>query len=311
MNMRRFLFYSMVLCVIFLVSGCGSNQPASSDENVGTIRIGIKNTEEQEILGTLAKILIEEKTDASAEVVLDDDVTSETLFEDLQNEDLDMYFDYSGSIGENALSMNEEEHSSSGEGVAMVFVELQNTLAGEYMMHLSNSVGYEGGLTIYITPQRREELNQISSFSELAEVSGDLVIGMPEGFKERVDGYAAMKEFYDFRFKDVKTYSEEEGFWALVHGEIDVMVGDTTSIYNSLYNLTLLSDDQRFFQPQITCYVVRNAVLDEYEGLEDSLSIMEGMLTSGNMSSMKRRVYYEGQDLESYLHDYLRARNLI
>ena len=293
MNMRRFLFYSMVLCVIFLVSGCGSNQPASSDENVGTIRIGIKNTEEQEILGTLAKILIEEKTDASAEVVLDDDVTSETLFEDLQNEDLDMYFD------------------SSGEGVAMVFVELQNTLAGEYMMHLSNSVGYEGGLTIYITPQRREELNQISSFSELAEVSGDLVIGMPEGFKERVDGYAAMKEFYDFRFKDVKTYSEEEGFWALVHGEIDVMVGDTTSIYNSLYNLTLLSDDQRFFQPQITCYVVRNAVLEEYEGLEDSLSIMEGMLTSGNMSSMKRRVYYEGQDLESYLHDYLRARNLI
>ena len=32
-------------------------------------------------------------------------------------------------LEKNALSMNEEEHSSSGEGVAMVFVELQNTLA--------------------------------------------------------------------------------------------------------------------------------------------------------------------------------------
>ena len=38
-----------------------------------------------------------------------------------------------------------------------------------------------------------------------------MVIGMPEGFKERVDGYAAMKEFYDFRFKDVKTIPRRKG----------------------------------------------------------------------------------------------------
>lgn len=305
--MKRFFLYCMILTCICLFAGCGDDAQEPQKESSDVIRIGVKNTEEHQILGILAKILIEEKTGNAAEIVYDDNAVSASLFDSLQNGSLEMYFDYSGSVGENALSLDESDENSK----ALSLMELQNTLSGEYQIFLSDSLGYESRLTIYITPDLREELDGISSFSDLAAVSKKLTIGMPRSFYERIDGYAALKEAYDFKFIEASVYSEEDGFWALVHGDIDVMVGETTNIYNALYNLYLLSDDKRFFQPQYACYVVRNEVFDDYEGLKESLSIMSNFLTAGTMSSMKRKIFWEGEEAENYLHTYLRARNLI
>lgn len=141
--MKRFLLCCTVCILILALTGCG-DVPQTQGEDSDALRIGVKNTEEHQVLGILAKILIEEKTDAKAKIVYDDDVTSETLFDDLQNKKLEMYFDYSGSVGENVLSLN-HDNGGDEEGSTMLLVELQNILAGEYQTYLSNSIGYEGG----------------------------------------------------------------------------------------------------------------------------------------------------------------------
>lgn len=50
-----------------------------------------------------------------------------------------------------------------------------------------------------------------SSYSELAAISKDLVIGMPQGFKERVTAIV-QERIYQFKFKKANIYSEKEGF---------------------------------------------------------------------------------------------------
>ncbi|MDO4542606.1 MAG: glycine betaine ABC transporter substrate-binding protein [Bacillota bacterium] len=295
----------VVISLLISFSGCGEDDEEVVDSQ--EIRICTKNTEEQEILARLASILITERTDHEVTIVKEDNVTSKSLYEDLKAGKIDLYFDYAGSIFLNALEKPAEEME-----YAVVLVQLQTAMLEEGI-YVSDSIGYDGGMTLYITPELRDELglDKSSGISSLEKLSPDLVIGMEESFYQRDKGYKALCDHYDLKFQEAKVYSEEEGFYALRRGDIDIMVGSRTSVYNNMYNLYLFKDDKRFFTPETACYVGNDEFLLAYPEVKTVMDTFNGLLTSGTVSIMIRNIYLEGRDMDTYLRDFLRARNLL
>lgn len=305
MNIKKVAILLILMAMVFTLWGCGDDE--NEAVNGQEVRIATKNTQEQTILAHLAEILIEDKTDHEVTLVENEKVTSKSLYEDLKLGNIDIYFDYTGSLYLNGAELPDGDIQP-----AVILVQLQTALL-EQGIYVSESIGYDGGLALYITPELRDEmgLDRTSGISSLEELAPDLVIGMEDSFYSRDKGYKALCEFYELKFKDAKVYTEDEGFYALRRGDIDIMVGSSTSIYNNMYNLYLFKDDQRFFTPEIACYVGDDEFLLAYPEIKDVMSTLDGLLSSGTVSSIIRSVYLEGRDMDEYLRDFLRARNLL
>lgn len=304
-DMKQKIFFGFLLLVLLLLSfaGCGNNQKGGNPS--AEVVIASKNTQEQQILANLAAILIEEKTEHKVTIKAVDNITSESLYQELKDKKIDLYFDYAGTIYENALKLPKADMP-----YATVLVELQKNMI-ENGIYVSNSLGYDGGTTLFMTPETREKLGGITNISELKKAAKDLRIGMEPWFYNQNDCYKALCKLYGLKFKESVTYDEDSGFYALRRGDIDIMIGSRTSIYNNMFNLFLMKDDKRFFTPQTACYLADDQLLIDYPEIKDTLNIMEDMLTSGKISIIKRRVYLDNNDMDTYLHDFLRARNLL
>ena len=105
---QRILSLLLALCLIFALSACGDAGKSESNDtettyNSGKIRIATKNTPEQNILANLAQILIREKMGVESEIVYFEDSTSATLLDKMDKGNIQIFFDYSGSLAENAL----------------------------------------------------------------------------------------------------------------------------------------------------------------------------------------------------------------
>ncbi|MGM9567415.1 MAG: glycine betaine ABC transporter substrate-binding protein [Clostridia bacterium] len=317
MNKKRWIPWLLAVLLVFILclsAACGEKKEddtsAASQSTTyngnGKINIATKNTAEQNILANLAKILIREKMGIEADIVYYEDSTSAALLEKMDKNDIQIFFDYSGSLAVNALEMNLESAN-----VPTLILDVQNTIRKKHSITVSEEIGYNSTTAVYMTFDRREELGSPATLSNLAQLSPKLKIGMSEAFYTRIDCYEALCELYEMNFKEAAVYEEEAGFAALVSGEIDVYIGDSVTPYFSLLNVKQLVDDKYFFLPQNTCYLVSDKAMKDYPELDSTLSNLEGLISASRMSLMIKRIYWEGHDIEDYLFTYLRANNII
>lgn len=310
----RFLTILLALCLCLFAAACGEKKEdttpsESQDSSYGTndrINIATKNTPEQNILAYLAKILIQEKMGVEADIVYNEDSTSATLLEEMDKDSIQVFFDYSGSLAVNALEINLDSVN-----VPTLLLDVQNTIRKKHNVTVSEEIGYNSTTAVYMMIDRREELGSPATLSDLAKLSPKLKIGMSEAFYTRIDCYEALCELYEMNFKKASAYEEEAGFAALVSGEIDVYIGASVTPYFSLLNVKPFVDNNYFFLPQNTCYIVSDKALKDFPELDSTLSNMEGLITASRMSLMVKRIYWEGHDIEDYLFTYLRANNII
>ena len=243
MNKKRWipwLLAVLLVSILCLSAACGekkeddtqaASQSATYSAN-GKINIATKNTPEQNILANLAKILIREKMGMEADIVYYEDSTSASLLDKMDKNDIQIFFDYSGSLAVNALEMNLDTAN-----VPTLLLDVQNTIRKKHSITVSEEIGYNSTTSVYMTIDRREELGSPATLSELAKLSSKLNVGMGEAFYTRIDGYEAFCELYGTNFKNAGVYNEEKGFAALVSGEIDVYIGNSMTPYFSLLNV--------------------------------------------------------------------------
>jgi osmoprotectant transport system permease protein len=302
---RFLLILFAITCLSLTACGNDSTNETSFTTTSG-IHIATKNTPEQNILAHLAKLLIAEKMGVEAEIVYYDDSTSATLLEKLDHQEIQIFFDYSGSLATNALNIDTDDVN-----IAMLLMEVQNAVKKEYEISVSEKIGYNSTTAFYMMSERNEALGSPTKISAIADISNELAIGMEEDFYNRIDCYEAICAAYGFQFKNAAVYNEEDGFMALSNGDIDLFIADAVSPYYSLFDMIQLKDDQYFFLPQDTCYLVSDQALKNYPALESTLALMEGLISSSRMSLTIKRIFWEGNDIEDYLYTYLRANNII
>ncbi|HMM06433.1 MAG TPA: glycine betaine ABC transporter substrate-binding protein [Clostridiales bacterium] len=298
----------LTVTVVFTVTACDgeSTEEDTAFTATGGIHIATKNTPEQNILANLAKLLISEKMGVDAEIVYYDDSTSATLLQKLDHQEIQLFFDYSGSLAVNALAIDTDKVNT-----ATLLMDVQNTVKKQYEISVSEKIGYNSTTSLYMMSDRNEELESPSNISAIADRSDQLTIGMEEDFYSRIDCYEALCTAYGLNFSKATVYQEEDGFMALANHDIDIFIADSVSPYYSLFDMVQIKDDQYFFLPQDTCYLVSDQTLKNYPALGSTLSLMEGLISTSRMSLMIRRIDWEGNDIADYLYTYLRANNII
>jgi osmoprotectant transport system substrate-binding protein len=133
----------------------------------------------------------------------------------------------------------------------------------------------------------------LKTYSDLAAKAGDLRLGGPAEFPDRVDTQGLDQAYGGFvtKFKEFKPLGTGTlRYDALKSGDVDVIVAFGTDGRIKGDNLTLLQDDKQFYPIYNIAPVVRKDVLDANPGIADALNAVAGLLSDEVMSGLNYQV---------------------
>lgn len=98
---------------------------------------------------------------------------------------------------------------------------------------------------------------------------------------------------------------------ALRNGDIDVTNGYTTDAQISQDDVVALADDKNYQVNYFCSTVVREDALEKFPKLEETLELMDGILTDQKMAELNYQVEEEGRDEADVARDYLVAEGIL
>lgn len=296
--MRKRIF-SLLLAIIFIISlsGCGQGEAVGE----GTITIGSKDFTENIVLAHIMADIIEAKTALKVERKVNLGGSNVAL-KALQNNDIQMFPDYTGTIVANYY---QEETGSSEETL-----EKARKLTERDGFKVLEPFGMNNTYTLAVTRETAEKYN-LKTFSDLAQVSENLILGCEFEFQDRPDGYPGLQQVYNMNFKDVKGMSHGIKYRSISEGEVDVVDAYSTDGQLKVFDLVILKDDKEFFPPYDGLPLVRQDILEQYPEIEDALNLLAGLIDDKTMQELNAKVDFEGLKAEKVASDFLVSKGLI
>ena len=304
---KRLAALLMAALLVFSFTGCGGDKPQDADnqENKEPIKIATKQMTEQYILGELLKALIEEKTDYSVEITKGIQGGTSNIQPAMENGEFDLYPEYTSSGW--VLVLKHEKGSLSDEEM---FEALKKEYTENFNMTWVSLYGFNNTYTLVCRKDIADQYN-LKTTSDMAAVSENLVFGANPDYIERADGYGILKDTYGLNFKDVKDIDIGLKYQAMDSGDIDVTNGYTTDAQLAREDVVALEDDKHLQVNYFCSTVVRNEALEEYEGLEEVLELMEGLISDKEMATMNYQVEVEGKDEAEVAKAFLASKGLL
>lgn len=292
--MKKFLVLLMTLVLAISAVGCGS----SSEEGASTtLKVGGKAFTEQDILVHLVAGIIEGNTDIKVERKGYLGGTN-ILSESIENGDLDIYVEYTGTALMAVLK--EEVNTDSQEVLDLV----TKRYAEEKNLAVLKPLGFNNTYAIMIRQEMADELG-IKSISDLAAHSADLQFAGTQEFMERQDGYEPFAEVYGMNFSDPKGMDPGLSYTALKEGQIDVGTAFATDGRIPAFNLVVLEDDKHFFPPYDAAPIVRQDVIDAHPEVKELLESLAGKLTDSEMATLNAQVDIDKKDSQDVANEWL------
>ena len=260
-----------LIALILLLAACGRDG--------STIVIGSKNFTESVLLAELIAQQIETRTELRVERRLNLGGTF-LCHQALRTGQIDIYPEYSGT----ALTaiLEEPVRRDPDEVLRIVGEAYRERFAAEWLPPF----GFNNNYAIVV---REEDAQQkgLVTLSDLAQVSGEFVIGFMFEFFERQDGYRGLVDTYGFSFRN-EPITMDLGlvYRALRDGQIDVAVGNSTDGLISALKLRVLDDDKRYFPPYDAVPVARVAMLQEHPEVREALKELDGLLSESEMREL-------------------------
>ncbi len=292
-----------VTLAIILVALIGSSLFAVLKPKGETIVIGSKSFSEQLILGNMYAELIEEHTDLNVEKKLGLAGSSVTM-EGLYAGEIDLMVEYTATLYINVLN---QEPSVDRD---LIYSKSKEIMEKEHKLTLLEPLGFNNGFTIAMKPEVADKYG-ITSISDLAKVSSELVFGPTLEFLNRVDGFPNLASTYNLNFKNVVGIDGALRYKALDNGESDVIDAFTTDGLLKTFNLKVLEDDLNFFAPYDAIPLVRMEILEKYPELKTVLNMLSGKLDQETMIDLNYKVDDLGEDPAQVAKEYLRSEGLI
>ena len=303
---KKIVFTSIILTIIFLLAACGGNNNGNGNEEASyePIVVSGKNWTEQYILSQILAIYIEENTEY--DVDLRDGLGEVAILTPaLENGEIDLYVEYTGTGLEAVLGEQAEE----GESSESIFDRVREGYEEEYNATWLQPLGFENNYTLAYTEHADFEAQ---TYSDIAEISDGLSFGAPHAFYERSgDGYDAFVEAYGFEFANTEAFDPNVMYQALIQGDVDVIPAFTTDGRIEREDLRTTEDDLGFFPRYDAAIIIRQEILDGYAGLEDVLNDLSGEITETDMQQMNARVDIDNEDYEPVAREFLISKGLI
>ncbi|ALS28803.1 glycine/betaine ABC transporter substrate-binding protein [Paenibacillus sp. 32O-W] len=294
--MKKWLLALLAVVSLIGLSACNSN-----GKNQEKITVGSKNFTENIILAHMMAEIIEAKTSLKVERKVNLG-GSNVAWKALQNNDIQLYPDYTGTIVANYY---QEKTGTSQETLDKTreFLKKDN-------LTFTEPFGFNNTYTLTVTQETAEKYN-LKTFSDLAKVSKDLILGCEFEFEDRPDGYLGLQETYNMTFKDVVGMDHGIMYRSLADKKVDVIDAYSTDGQIKVYDLHILQDDKSFFPPYDAGPLVRNDVLEKYPEIESALNELGGIISESDMQILNAKVDADGLKAQDVAHDFLVEKGLI
>lgn len=304
-KLKKFTALLVAAVVGMTTIGCGEQKKTSDNKASEPIKIATKPMTEQYILGEVLKQLIENKTDYKVEVTKGIGGGTSNIHPAMEKGEFDLYPEYTSSGWVLVL-----EHQAGEVSDDDILSKLQEEYQDKFQM---TWVGLYGLNNTYALAVRKEiaEQYQLKTCSDLAKVSKELVFGGNPDYIEREDGFRGVCKAYGMEFKDVKDIDIGLKYKAMEKGDIDVTNGFTTDAQISREDVVALEDDKNYQVNYFCSTVVREDALEKYPKLEETLMLMDGILSDKEMAELNYQVEVDGKDEADVAKDFLIKKGLI
>ncbi|MFW5893457.1 MAG: glycine betaine ABC transporter substrate-binding protein [Bacillota bacterium] len=277
------------------LSACGD------DEN--TIVIASKPMTEQYILTEMLAILVEDNTDLEVELEQGIGGGTSNIHPGMVEGDIDMYPEYTGT---GWLDVLEEDLIDDPDAL---YENVKDAYEEEFGILWSGMYGFNNAFGLAVREETADE-HDLSTYSDLAEVSDEMVFGAEADFYERDDGYEPLIETYDFEFEDTSELDIGLKYEAMGSKDIDVINIFTTDGRLEEFDLTVLEDDKQFFPTYYGATLVREEIVDEHPDIMDVVNMLEGQISDEAMTEMNYRVENDDEDPREVARDFLEEKGL-
>lgn len=290
----------LLTCILAVASiGCGSK---NEDE---PIRIATKPMTEQYILGEMLKLVIENETDYTVEITKGIGGGTSNIHPAMEKGEFDLYPEYTSSGWVMVL-----DHVADGVSDEEMFEKLKEEYEEKFDMTWVGLYGFNNTYAVIIDKESADQYG-LSTTSDLAAVSDQLVFGGNPDYIERADGFGLLCDTYELNFKEVKDIDIGLKYEALKNGDINVTNGYTTDAQLGREDLVVLEDDKQLQVNYFCSTVVRQDALESYTGLEDALMKMDGILSDKEMAGLNYQVEVEGKDETEVAREYLISKGIL
>lgn len=255
----------------------------------GAITIGSKNFTESYILAQLLEETLKEGGE-QVHVKMGMGGTGFVL-ESLREGAIDIYPEYTGTIIQAVLKLDEKE---------MSIAEI-NELLKPMGFIISNSLGFNNTYALIVRKETAERYN-LKTISDLKKVAGQLTGGFSHEFLERGDGYYALKEAYQIGdLKNQKAMDHSLAYEALASRSIDVTDAYTTDGKLEKFDFVLLEDDKKFFPHYYAVWMTRIDFIKEHPAAWRLAKRWEGKINEKLMTKLNADVEEKRATIQNVL----------
>lgn len=259
---------------------------------------------EPEILINMYKELIEQDTNLTVELKPGLGKTP-FLFNALKNKNIDIYPEFTGTalaefLKEDAVSTDSKE----------VYNQAKEGMAKKFNMHMLSPMEYNNTYTLAV-PEAYAQQNNLTTISDLQNVSSQVKVGFTREFADRNDGYVGMTKLYGFTFPNLQTMEPKLRYSAIASGDIQLMDAYSTDSELQRYKLKVLKDDKGLFPPYQGAPLMRDETLKQYPEVAEALDHLSGQITDDEMRKMNYQVDVEGKPASEVAKTFLQEKGLL
>lgn len=294
-KLKLILMIFLTMSISIGALGCSSKKD--------TITVGSKNFNEQLIVGNMLADMIEDNTDLKVDRKLNLGGTN-IAFDALKSNQIDMYVEYTGTGLVNIMKQKSMTDSDK------VYNTVKDYYNKEYNITWLKPLGFNNTYTLSVRKDTAEKYN-LKTFSDLAKVSNNLILGCTLEFNERQDGYPGLKTLYNMEFKNVTPVDGGLRYTALANKKSDVIDAFSTEGLLKAFDLVVLEDDKNFFPPYYAAPIVSNETLKEHPEIEDLLNKLADKISDEEMREMNYKVDKQNADPAQVAEEFLKSKGLI
>lgn len=280
------LIFAVVACLCCLWS-CGRSNG---------IVIGSKNFTEQVILGEIAAQQIERKCHLPVERRLN---LGGTLLADkaLVDGQIDLYPEYTGTALSNVLKEKIPADS------ARVYMEVKDEYRDRFHLIWLPPLGFNDTFAMVV---RKEDGRRLQQPNLSAATKRAWRLGVGYEFLTRPDGLTRLNQVYGLKWEGTpRTMDLGLLYSALQQRKIDMAAANSTDGLLTQSQYMVLNDDKRAFPPYNACFVVREAILNQYPQIGMALSMLSNHIGDDIMRELNRRVDVQHEPVERVVKDFL------
>lgn len=283
-------------------STTGSNTAQTTASSTGTVVIGGKNFTEQDIMADMMELLIQH--DTKLHVKMKTWLDSSVVWNAEKNNNIDIYVEYTGTGLVNIL------HDPVQTDPQKVYDAVKTQFEQKYHVTWLKPIGFNNTYAMAMTKKEASKLG-ITTISDLAKQSPNLVLGTEQDFIARADALPAMNKLYGTKFKQVKAMEIGLKYKALVSGSVDAIDAFSTDGNIPANSLVLLKDNKHLFPPYYAAPIIRDSVLKAHPELKTVLNKLAGKIDDTEMQKLNAQVDLQHKKAMDVAKAWLQQNNLI